>query len=132
MNIPKPLLTMIDVITVQLRTEVNGKPARRTTVVKEIVGLDPTSREILVNEVFRWNTKHDNFLFSGQSHIVQEKRVHSNLSTDEVQEELHRRKKVLDWMVKRGIRQYIDVASIIRDYYADPSRVYRKARMGSK
>lgn len=132
MNIPKPLLTMIDAITVQLRTKVNGKPARRTAVVKEIVGLDPTTREILANEVFRWNTKHDNFVFSGQSSIVQEKRVHSGLSTDEVQEELHRRKIVLDWMVKRGIRRYIDVASIIREYYADPSRVYRKARLGNK
>jgi hypothetical protein len=37
---------------------------------------------------------------------------------------------VLEWMVKNKIRNYTDVAGIIREYYADPTRVYRKARVG--
>jgi flagellar protein FlaI len=40
MNIPKSLLTMIDVIMVQLRTEIKGKPSRRTFTVTEITDLD--------------------------------------------------------------------------------------------
>jgi len=37
---------------------------------------------------------------------------------------------VLEWMVKNKIRRYTDVAGLIREYYADPTRVYRKARVG--
>ncbi|UCC58784.1 MAG: type II/IV secretion system ATPase subunit [Candidatus Bathyarchaeum sp.] len=130
MNIPRPLLTMIDAITVQLRTEVNGKPARRTRTVTEIVGLDPKTRELITNEVFRWDAKHDTFVYSGHSHILEEKRKRKGLDEKEVLEELNRRKTVLDWMVKKGIRKYPDVVSVIREYYADPTRVFRKARLG--
>ncbi|MCZ2808400.1 MAG: type II/IV secretion system ATPase subunit [Candidatus Bathyarchaeota archaeon] len=131
MNIPKPLLTMIDAITVQLRTEVDGKPARRTRAVTEIVGLDPKTRELLTNEVYRWDARNDTFEYSGHSHILEEKMKRKGLNEKEVLEELHKRKTVLDWMVKKGIRKYTDVVSVIRDYYADPTRVFRKARLGT-
>jgi len=131
MNIPKPLLTMIDAITVQLRTEVDGKPVRRTRAVTEIVGLDPKTRELLTNEVYRWDARHDTFEYSGHSHILEEKMNRKGLNEKEVLEELHKRKTVLDWMVKKGIRKYTDVVSVIRDYYADPTRVFRKARLGT-
>jgi len=130
MNIPRPLLTMIDAITVQLRTEINGRPARRTREVTEIVGLDPKTRELLTNEVYRWNPRNDTYEYSGYSHILEEKMKRKGLTKEEVWEELNRRKIVLDWMVKEGIRQYTDVVSVIRDYYADPIRVFRKARVG--
>jgi len=131
MNIPKPLLTMIDAITVQLRTEVDGKPARRTLAVTEIVGLDPKTRELLTNEVYRWDARNDTFEYSGHSHILEEKMNRKGLNEKEVLEELNKRKTVLDWMVKKGIRKYTDVVSVIRDYYADPTRVFRKARLGT-
>jgi len=130
MNIPKPLLTMIDAIAVQLRTEVDGKPARRTLAVTEIVGLDPKTNELLTNEVYRWDARNDTFEYSGHSHILEEKMNRKGLDEKEVLEELHKRKTVLDWMVKEGIRKYTDVVSVIRDYYADPTRVFRKARLG--
>ncbi len=130
MNIPKQLLTMIDAITVQLRTEINGKPARRTLAVIEIVGLDPKTRELLTNEVYRWNPKNDTYVYSGHSQVLEEKMKRRGLTKDEVWKELNRRKTVLDWMVKEGIRQYTDVVSFIRDYYADPIRVFRRARLG--
>jgi len=131
MNIPKPLLTMIDAITVQLRTEVDGKPARRTRAVTEIVGLDPKTKELLTNEVYRWDARNDTFEYSGHSHILEEKMKSKGLNEKEVLEELHKRKTVLDWMVEKGIRKYTDVVSVIRDYYADPTRVFRKARLGT-
>ena len=130
MNIPKPLLTMIDAITVQLRTEINGRPARRIRAVTEIVGLDPNTKELLTNEVYHWNSRNDTYEYSGYSHILEEKMKRKGLTKEEVWEEINRRKTVLDWMVKAGIRQYTDVVSVIRDYYADPIRVFRKARVG--
>ena len=130
MNIPRSLLTMIDAMTIQLRTEIKGKPARRTLAVTEVVGLDPKTQELLTNEVYRWDAKRDIFLYSGRSYVLERNMESKELSEEEVREELHRRKTVLEWMVKNNIRRYTDVSAVIRDYYVDPARVYRKARLG--
>ncbi len=131
LNIPRALLTMIDIVMVQLRTEINGKPARRTSAVTEIVAMDPKTKELLTNDVYQWNPKIDAFSYSGRSHVLEKNTKKMSLEEDEVRKELHRRKVVLEWMAKNNIRRYTDVATVIREYYADPARVYRKARVGA-
>lgn len=131
MNIPRQLLTMIDAIPVQLRTEYKGKPVRRTRAVTEVVGIDHKTRELLTNEVYSWDARHDTFEYSGHSHLLEEKMKRKGLNENELREELYRRRTVLDWMAKKGIRQYNDVVSVIREYYAEPTRVFRRARMGT-
>jgi len=130
MNVPKPLLAMIDGITIQLRTQVRGKPARRTVIVTEVTGLDSKTNELSTHEVYRWDPKRDVFLYSGRSYILERIMKNLGLREEEVREELLRRKTVLEWMVRNNIRKHNDVTVVIRDYYADPARVYRKARMG--
>jgi len=130
MNIPRPLLTMIDAVLVQGRTEVGGRPARRALSVTEIVGLDPRSKDILTNQVYKWDARSDSFSYSGRSYVLQRVMEKTGLREQEVQAELQRRKMVLEWMVKNKIRRYTDVAGLIREYYADPTRIYRKARVG--
>jgi len=131
MNIPRALLTMIDIVMVQLRTEVDGKPARRALTVTEVMSLDPRTKDLLTNNVYRWNSKRDAFLYSGHSYVLESNMKKMGLGEDEVRAELHRRKTVLEWMVKNNIRRYTDVASVIREYYVDPDRVYRRARVGA-
>jgi len=130
MNIPRSLITMIDAVLVQGRTEVGEKPARRSLSVTEIVGLDPRSKDILTNQVYKWDARSDSFNYSGRSYVLQRAMEKTGLNEAEVQAELQRRKMVLEWMVKNKIRKYTDVAGLIREYYADPTRVYRKARVG--
>jgi len=132
MNIPRPLLTMIDAAMFQVRTEVDGRPARRALMIKEVVALDPKTKELLTNEVYRWDAKRDVFLYSGRSYILEKNMKKMGLSVEEIQKEIHRRKMVLEWMVRNKIRRYTDVAGVIREYYADPARVYRKARLGMR
>ncbi len=131
MNIPKTLLTMIDVVMVQLRTEIEGKPARRALTITEIMAMDPRTKELLTNNVYRWDSKSDAFSYSGRSYVLERNMKKMGLTEDEVRAELHRRKTVLEWMMTNNIRKYTDVASVIREYYADPDRVYRRARVGA-
>ena len=132
LNIPRSLLTMIDIVMIQIRTEINGKPARRTGSVTEIVAMDSKTKELLTNDVYQWNPKNDAFSYSGRSHVLEKNMKKMGLEEDEVRKELHRRKIVLEWMAKNNIRRYTDVATVIREYYADPARVYRKARVGAR
>jgi len=81
--------------------------------------------------VYRWDSKSDAFLYSGRSYVLERNMKKMGLTEDEIRAELHRRKTVLEWMVTNNIRKYTDVASVIREYYADPDRVYRRARVGA-
>jgi flagellar protein FlaI len=132
MNIPKPLISMIDVVMVIARTEMEGKPARRAITTTEVLELDQETKRIPTEEVFRWNPREDKFVFSGYSSLLERHMKKLGVTKGKVKRELHRRKIVLEWMVHNGIRRYTDVADVIREYYANPKRVYQKARVGLK
>jgi flagellar protein FlaI len=132
MKIPKPLIAMTNVIMVMERTEVNGKPARRASVTSEIKPYDSKVGEISIEEVFRWNPKFDRFSYLGNSSLLEKHMKKNGLTEDDVRRELNYRKTVLDWLVQQGIRRHGEVANVIREYYANPNRVFQKARVGLK
>jgi flagellar protein FlaI len=132
MNIPRSLIAMINVILVMERTEVKGKPARRVSVGTEVRGFDMKTNEVLIEEVFRWNPKFDKFATSGNSPLLEKLMKKMSLTEEDIRRELKARKIVLEWMVKQGIRHYSEVAQVIREYYANPNRVFQKARVGLK
>ena len=96
----------------------------------EVLGVDASSGQLDINDVYRWDPKTDTYSYSGRSQIVERLAERSGQPLDVVQEEMRRRKTVLEYMVKKNIRRYADVGSLIRDYYADPSKVFEKARLG--
>ena len=130
MNIPKTLIAMTNVIMVMSRTEVNGKPARRAAVTTEMKDFKAETKELQTEEVFRWNPKFDKFSYLGHSTLLEKHIQKMGLTPEDVERELRYRKAVLDWMVKQGIRRHGDVANVIREYYANPNRVFQKARVG--
>lgn len=132
MNIPRMLVAMTDIILIMERTEVNGKPARRVKVVTEINGVDKTTNDIHTKEVFNWNPKFDKFSSLKNSILLEKHKLKMGLSDEDIQLELKNREIVLDWIVKQGIRNQINVANIIREYYVNPIRVIQKAKMGLK
>jgi len=131
MNIPRVFFEAIDVLTLQVRTERKGRPIRRTKVVAEVTGLHPETLEPKLLEVFRWDPATDTHVYLGRSHLVEEIARDKAISLEEAEREIERRKLVLEWMVRKNLRDYKTVASIIREYYADPRRVLMKARVGA-
>jgi flagellar protein FlaI len=132
MKIPKPLIAMTNVVMVMARTDVNGKPARRASSTSEIKPYEMKAGEILTEEVFRWNPKFDRFSSMGISPFLERLIKKMGLTEDDVKRELEVRKVILDWLVKQDIRRHEEVAQVIREYYANPNRVFQKARMGLK
>jgi len=132
MNIPKPLLAMLDAVTIQVRTEVDDKPTRRTSTVTEVVGIDPETRKLHTNDVFTWDPRSDSYRYTGYSYILSRNKEKMGVTDEQIKRELLRRGKVLAWMASKKVRKYTDVANVIRRYYANPDRVYRKARMGTQ
>jgi hypothetical protein len=132
MNIPKPLIAMTDVIMIMNRTEIDGRPARRTSTTTEVVEFNHEKSDIVTEEVFNWNPRFDAFSPVGKSVLLQKHMNKMGTDEEEIRRELNRRQTVLEWMTREGIRRYTDVANIIREYYASPERVFQKARVGLK
>lgn len=130
MNIPRTMLTSLDTVVVQRKVRYGGVHIRRTIEIAEMVGMDAVTNELLTNRVYTWNAKNDSFEFLGRSIKLEQIRDHSGLSDDEVWHEIDKRKVVLGYMLKKGVRFYQDVAKIIRDFYNNPDRIYRKAKRG--
>jgi len=95
-----------------------------------VLGIDASSGELDLNDVFRWDPKTDTYTYSGRSHTIERLAERGGQPLERVQEEIRHRRTVLDYMVKRNIRRYQDVGAMIRDYYADPIKVYERARLG--
>jgi len=132
MNIPIPLLGMIDNIIVQARIEVGGRPQRRMISVAEVTGVDSKRKEVNTHEIYKWNPKNDQFSSLKESHVLKKCVEKIGVSEDEARKELQRRQLVLEWLVRNNIRKHTEVATVIREYYANPERVYRKARLNLK
>jgi flagellar protein FlaI len=132
MNIPKPLIAMTNVIMVMTRTEIDGKPARRVNNATEVLGFDSKSTDIATDEVFHWNPKFDRFSGSNHSILLEKQMKKLEIDEEAVRRELNRRQTVLDWMAGKAIRRYTEVATVIREYYANPDRIFQKARVGLK
>ena len=124
MNVPRTLISGINIITVQKRVEQVDRPSRKTITTSEIIGLDPRSREILTNEVYRWNPVNNLFEFSGRSYLIEKIAQRKGISSEEAYKEIQQRAKILEGMLKRKIRNYVDVSDIIRKYYENPKSVF--------
>ena len=91
------------------------------------MGLDPRSGEILTNEVYKWNPLQDTFDFTGRSYILEKIAEKTGISSEQASEEIQRRAKVIEWMVKKNMRNYKDVSNIIRSYLQNPEPILAEA-----
>jgi len=130
MDIPQTLLPTLNVIAMQKRVSIENVTVRKLTNVVEVVGIDPVSKEILTNEVFRWDPLKDNFEYSGRSTVLDKIMEDQGIKEKEMKEEVDRRKLVLDWMGNNKIRRYDEVGAVIREYYSNPEKLANKAKLG--
>lgn len=131
MNIPRPLITTIDVVAVQSRVRLGDKSVRRIISVSEIVGIDPVTKELLTNEIFKWDPRTDSFLYSGRSYVLEKLVKRHGVAFDAAMKELENRKRLIQWMAHNQVRDYKDVVELIRSYYLDPAGVLEKIQKGN-
>lgn len=127
-NVPRSLLEALDIVSVQIQTRIGGKRVRRCKQIVEIVGIDPHTREILTNEVFRWVPGKDEFKYSGLSYTLQKIMTEKGMSEADMAAEIGRRREIIDWMVLKKLKFFKDVAKIIASYYNEPEKTMDMVR----
>ena len=127
-NLPRALITALDIVLLQAQVKVGTKMTRRVKSITEIVGMDPETGELITNSVFTWNPADDSFNYSGHSYIFEKVRAIKSWSPREMERELQRRVEILEYMRKLGVNNYKQVAKVISAYYRNPERVMKEVR----
>jgi len=129
MNIPHTLVENLDAIAIVRRLVVETLPIRRTMSVSEMLGWDDKKNDFKIHEVFHWDAKKDDYEYTGQSYLMEEIAHQRGTSLDEIEAELEKRKVILNYMVRKGIRTYDDVSAVVMSYFSNPDALYRKAKV---
>ncbi len=127
-NLPRALITALNVVLMQAQVKVGTTMTRRTKSITEIVGLDPETDEIITNNAYTWNPADDSFNFSGHSYVYEKIATLKGWSQRRMELEVKRREQILTYMEKVGVRYYRDVARVVSAYYKNPEEVMKRVK----
>jgi flagellar protein FlaI len=127
-EIPRIMLQSLDVVSIHITTRVKGRRVRRCKQVIEIIDIDPTTKEILTNEVFRWDPVEDKFIYTGKSYVLEGIRARWDLSKEQISNEVRTRTEILKWMDDNDVRIFREVAKVISGYAEDKEEFLKKMR----
>jgi flagellar protein FlaI len=129
-NIPRIMLQSLDLICIQIISRAQNRRIRRCKQIIEIIDIDPTTKEILTNEVFRWDPANDKFIYNGKSYVLERIRAEMDLSREDIINEIKKRSQLLEWMNKNSIREFKKVGTIIARYMENSNQVIEKLQEG--
>jgi archaeal flagellar protein FlaI len=130
MSVPNIMIPALDFIIMENRMyrTADGAGAgsiRRITEVAEVVGMEQGN--VQLNRVFEWNNISDQIEYVGiASNALREISDLRGIDITEIEEEIERRKLVLEYMVDNKLRSIKDVGTYINNYYKDPVAILDK------
>lgn len=131
-NVPPTLLEAVHLNVVMFRNRRLG--VRRMLQVAEFI---PERRggveSIKANILHRWRGSDDKIVPHGESiRLFDELSLHTGFSRSEIREELGKKEKILEWMLKFNVREVRDVGKTIARYYRDPDEVMQTVEKNKK
>ncbi len=126
LNVPRVMVQFLDAIFVQFMWVRRGVRKRRVREVAEIVGLEPETKNLLLNKIFRWDPATDSYLQESDSKKLEKIATLSGIDLSEVIDEIQRRKRFLELMFSKGIRDYREVTKHIHAYYRNPEKAFEE------
>jgi flagellar protein FlaI len=122
-NIPRNMMQSLDIVLIQSNIKVKDKTLRRCKEIVEVITVDSETQEILTNSVFRWDSKEDNFNYSGKSYLLDRILERLDISQHQMLIEIENRSNILKWLHKSNMREFKDVAKIVSTYTEKPGEV---------
>jgi len=129
-DLPRALLTSLDLIVFLNSVTVKGVPVRRITNITEVIKLDPESNRLVTLTPFRWVSEINDVFEnnSSTSRILHNLKMQYGWSDRQLKEEFENRKKILEWMMKKNLRNYEDVGRIVSEYSKEPEKIMKRVK----
>jgi flagellar protein FlaI len=131
MNIPLFLVPMMNIFLLIKRIKIGERAVRRIVTVAEATGVDEASGQVTFNVVYKYNPISMRIEKVGESELLRAISQERYIPQRSMEEELQRRKTVLELLVKNNVNRFEDVSKVVRDYYLRPEQTYYQLVSGS-
>ncbi|MEK6817108.1 MAG: ATPase, T2SS/T4P/T4SS family [Nanoarchaeota archaeon] len=131
-NTPANLLNAVDLNVVMFRDRRRGM--RRVLQIGEIIVNEEGGKiSAKPNMLFRWNPITDQVEPHATSQKFFEKLSnHTGMNQAEINKEIKSKKSILNWLVKKNVRDIFNIGKVMQEYYLDPESVLKAARKGEE
>jgi len=127
LSVPRSMMQSLDVISIQAQVFIGTKKERRNLEITELLGIDPTTKNIKTMKIFEWEPAKDSFegLKLSTSKILAEIARFNAWDKKQLDEEFGDRVKLLTVMAEKGIEPP-EFISAIRTFQANPEKVKKQ------
>ncbi len=116
MEVSPVMLKALDLIVMQNRMTVNGKPARRIVEIAEVGGMEKDRPRL--NIIYKWNGEAQKLMPTGNPSKLRELiSKEAGIGFQEFDQIVRNREQVLQYMVQNNYRDKDMVCRIIQNYY---------------
>jgi len=126
-NLSPSLVETLDGVIVMVHAREKGESARRVKEIMEIESVDSTTGAARTNKVYGWLASHDTFEYRGYSWLMQELSKSRGTDLESLVKEQDKRRRLLEWMLKKKIIKFSDVSKILVEYSKDPKKILSEA-----
>ena len=123
LNVPRNMVQALNIISVQGLIYRGNERVRRVLEVVEIAGIDPSTGNLRVNNVFVYDPIRDVFSYTGRSQVFSDIAEKRGWTREQLESEIAIRKQLLEELKKQEITDYISVASIFHAYHIEKEKV---------
>jgi flagellar protein FlaI len=116
MNVPRSLFSNLDAVIFPMHIMRGERSARRMANIVEILELDRDTGDLITNTAFKWVPDQDVFRFQGRAFLFDKIRDTYGISRDLLKQEMQNRIRFLEWLQRRGVRDYHLVVRMLRHY----------------
>jgi flagellar protein FlaI len=124
-NVPRPMVTSLDILCVQVLGRSQGERVRRARTLAEIEGIDQRTGELDYSNTYNWDATDDEFTESN-SEILEEIREERGWTRSELLRELRNRRRFLRYLQREGVTDYRRFTAMVNQYYADSEKVMER------
>ena len=121
-NVPRAMVTSLDILWVQVLTKTGGERVRRSRVISEIEGIDQRTGELDYSNTYIWNSAEDSFR-ENNSTLLEEIRKDRGWTQSELLEELRNRRRFLRFLQHEDVTDYRRFTAMVNKYYTDSDEV---------
>ncbi|MGC9200580.1 MAG: type II/IV secretion system ATPase subunit [Candidatus Aenigmatarchaeota archaeon] len=122
-NVPETVIEALHLIAVAFRDRRTG--LRRLFQLAEIL---PTEKGVKINTLFRWKPVKDEIVKEKESfRVLEEIRMHTGMTDQEIERDLKEKEEILKWLVKRSVKDVNKIGRVVAIYYLKPEYILKAA-----
>ena len=123
LNVPRNMVQALDIVSIQALVYRGQDRVRRSVEIVEIAGIDPATGNLRVNTVFEYDPVKDIHTYSGRSQVYSKILEIRGWSREEMNEEIEKRRSIIQAMHDQRIIDYISVTKIFQAYFINSTNV---------